>query len=306
MLRAVRFAARFGFDIEPETFTAIRKLHGLLCRVSAERIRDELSKLLVGKAAGRALKLADSTGITDLFLPELSTLKLEQDPVHKHKDVFHHTLAVVDRAEPTLEVRLAALLHDIGKPKTRRIDKDGVSFHHHEVEGSKMARERLRALKFPNEVVDAVERIIFLHHRFHTYSLGWSDSAVRRYVRDAGPLLGNLNALVRADCTTRNAAKAKKLEERMEELDDRIKELASREELERIRPDLDGTQIMAFLGVEPGKVVGEAWQFLLDLRLDEGPMSEDDAYERLDAWGRERGLEVTGDRVPPKEKKKGD
>jgi poly(A) polymerase len=196
------------------------------------------------------------------------------------------------------------LLHDIGKPKTRKIEADGVSFHHHEVEGSKMARERLRALKFPNEVVDSVERIIFLHHRFHTYALGWSDSAVRRYVRDAGPLLGKLNALVRADCTTRNAVKAKRLEQRMEDLDERIKELASKEELDRIRPDLDGTQIMAYLGVEPGKIVGDAWQFLLDLRLDEGPMSADDAFARLDAWAREHDIEPAGERVPPKEKKK--
>jgi poly(A) polymerase len=306
MLRAFRFASQLDFVIADEVLETIAELSDELKNISVERIRDEFARLMTGLAPGRALELADSTGIMDLFLPELSNLKLEQDPVHKHKDVFHHTLAVVERTEPILELRLAALLHDIAKPKTRKIDSDGVSFHHHEVEGAKMARDRLRALKFPNEIVDAVERIIFLHHRFHTYALGWSDSAVRRYVRDAGPLLGTLNALVAADCTTRNAAKAKRLAERMDELDERIKELASREELDRIRPELDGTQIMAYLGVEPGKIVGDAWQFLLDLRLDEGPLGEEEAYARLDAWAREQGITPPGDRVPPKKRKERD
>jgi poly(A) polymerase len=306
MLRAFRFASQLDFKIADDVVETIAELKDELKNISVERIRDEFSRLMIGKAPGRALELADATGITELFLPELSGLKLEQDPVHKHKDVFHHTLAVVERTEPVLVLRLAALLHDIGKPKTRRIDSEGVSFHHHEVEGAKMARERLRALKFPNDVVDAVERIIFLHHRFHTYALGWSDSAVRRYVRDAGPLLGTLNALVRADCTTRNAAKAKRLGERMDELDERIKELAAREELDRIRPDLDGVQVMAYLGVDQGRVVGDALEYLLELRFEEGPLGPDEAYSRLDLWAREQGIEPAGERVPPKEKKRQD
>lgn len=303
MLRAFRFASQLDFQIAPEVLDAIERLREQLLTVSAERIRDELSKLLIGIAPGRALALADGTGLTDLFLPELSSLKLEQDPVHRHKDVFRHTLAVVERTAPVLVLRLAALLHDIGKPKTRRIGPDGVSFHHHEVVGAKMAEERLRELRFPNEVVDQVRTVIFLHHRFHTYRLGWNDSAVRRYVRDAGPLLGTLNSLVRADCTTRDAAKAKRLAARMDELEERIAELAAREELERIRPDLDGFQVMAYLGLPGGPVIKQALDHLLEIRLDEGPLSQDDAYERLDAWARAAGIEPAGKRVPPRQKK---
>ncbi|MQA99553.1 MAG: CCA tRNA nucleotidyltransferase [Actinobacteria bacterium] len=304
MLRAFRFASQLGFKIDREARVAIEELASLIDTVSAERIRDELSRLVVGREPASALRLADSTGLTDRFLPELSSLKLEQDPVHRHKDVFAHTLAVIERTAPELELRLAALLHDIGKPKTRTIGPDGVSFHHHEVVGARMAAERLRALRYPNEVVQEVERLIYLHHRFHTYRLGWSDSAVRRYVRDAGGELVQLNALVRADCTTRNATKAKQLAERMDELEDRISALAQREELERIRPDLDGEQVMAYLGVPPGPIVGEALAALLEVRLEEGPLGEDEAYSRLDAWARERGIEPAGDKRPAKPKKK--
>jgi poly(A) polymerase len=304
MLRAFRFAAQLDFEIAPEVLAAVTAMKDQIRTVSAERIRDELSKLVVGAAPGRALELADETGITDLFLPELSSLKLEQDPVHKHKDVFHHTLAVMERTAPELELRLAALLHDIGKPKTRRIDDEGVTFHHHEVVGARMAEARLRELRFSNQVVDAVRDIIFLHHRFHTYRLGWSDSAVRRYVRDAGALLPTLNAMVRADCTTRNTAKAKRLGERMDELETRIGELAQQEELEQIRPQLDGLQIMAYLGLEPGPLVGDAHRFMLDLRLDEGQLDDDEAYRRLDEWARAKGIEPAGERVAPKPKKK--
>jgi poly(A) polymerase len=304
MLRAFRFASQLRFSIAPEVIESITALKDLLRSVSAERIRDELSKLLIGDAPGRALELADSTGITDLFLPELSTLKLEQDPVHKHKDVFHHTLAVVERTEPRLELRLAALLHDIGKPRTRNIDEQGVSFHHHEVLGSRMAEERLRALRYPNQVVETVRDLIFLHHRFHTYRLGWTDSAVRRYVRDAGPLLGDLNMLVRADCTTRNPEKARRLMTRMDELEARIRELAESEELASIRPELDGTQIMAYLGVEPGPIVGRARDFMIELRLEEGELGADEAYKRLDAWARENGIVPVGKKVPSKPKKR--
>jgi poly(A) polymerase len=189
---------------------------------------------------------------------------------------------------------MAALLHDIGKPKTRRIGPDGVSFHHHEVVGADMAKARLTELRYPKEFVHTVSEMIRLHHRFHTYRLGWSDSAVRRYVVDAGPLLGGLNDLVRADCTTRNTAKAKRLSERMDELEARIKELAEREELSKIRPDLDGKEVMEFLDLEPGPQVGEALGFLLELRLDEGPLGKDEAYRRLEAWAKERGVSVRG------------
>lgn len=301
MLRAFRFASQLEFRIAPEVLDSIGRLKDKLTTISAERIRDELSRLVMGKAPALALELADSTGITDLFLPELSALKLEQDPVHKHKDVFHHTLAVLERADPIPEVRLAALLHDVGKPKTRRIDpQGGVSFHHHEMVGADMAAARLKQLRYPNEVVHTVENIIRLHHRFHTYRLGWSDSAVRRYVRDAGPLLDKLNLLVRADCTTRNAAKAKRLAGRMDELEERIAELAQQEEIHKMRPDLDGEQIVAYLGIPPSRAIGEARQFLLDARVEDGPLGEDEAYRRLDGWAREKGIEPAGERVPPK------
>jgi poly(A) polymerase len=303
MLRAFRFASQLDFRIDEGALGAIRKLRAELATVSAERIRDELSKLLLGRAPARALALADLVHLTELFLPELAALKLEQDPVHKHKDVLQHTLAVLERAPLDLTVRLAALLHDIGKPRTRRIGPEGVTFHHHEVAGAKMAAQRLKALRYPRAVVDDVEELIRLHHRFHTYRLGWTDSAVRRYVRDAGRLLGLLNDLVRADCTTRNPAKAARLARRMDELEARIAELAAQEELAAIRPDLDGRQIMAYLGVPPGPVVGAAKQFLLELRMEEGPLGEQEAYSRLDAWARSQGIQPAGARVAATQKK---
>lgn len=290
MLRAFRFASQLDLKIDESVLRAIEELRDEIKNVSAERIRDELSKLVTGKAPARALELAEGVGLTQHFLPELSNLKLEQDPVQKHKDVFHHTLAVMEKTAPEVELRLAALLHDIGKPKTRRIDpKEGVSFHHHEVVGADMAAQRLRALRFSNDVVQAVSEVIKLHHRFHTYRLGWSDSAVRRYVRDAGPLLPTLNAMVRADCTTRNQAKAKELARRMDELEERIGELAAKEELDKIRPELDGKQVMDQLGVPPGPLVGEAMAFLLELRLDEGMLGEDEVRARLAHWWEQRG-----------------
>ncbi|MDQ3953810.1 MAG: CCA tRNA nucleotidyltransferase [Actinomycetota bacterium] len=304
MLRAFRFASQLDFQVAPEVLDSIARLREQLQTVSAERIRDELSKLLVGAAPARALDLADRTGLSDLFLPELASLKLEQDPVHRHKDVFRHTLAVVERTPPVLVLRLAALLHDVGKPKTRRIGPGGVSFHHHEVVGAKMAEARLRELRYPNEVVEQVRDVIFLHHRFHTYRLGWTDSAVRRYVRDVGPLLGTLNSLVRADCTTRDAAKAKRLAARMDELEERIGELAAREELEKIRPDLDGFQVMAYLGLPGGPVIKKALDHLLEIRLDEGPLSEEEAYARLDAWARAQGIDPARARVAPRKPRK--
>ena len=294
MMRAARFIAAFALEPDAELVAAVEELHGRMEIVSAERIRDELSKLLVLPDPSAGLWFLCRTGLSDEFLPELNAMQLQQDPIHQHKDVLAHTIAVVRKTRPELRVRLAALLHDIGKPKTRSVGPGGVSFHHHEVVGARMAEERLRALRFPTELVDEVARLVYLHLRIHTYAMGWTDRAVRRYVRDAGPLLEPLNHLVRQDCTTRNKAKARALNRRIDELEERIARLREKEELDRIRPPLDGRQVMAFLGVEPGPVVGEALDYLLELRLDEGPMGEDEAYERLAAWARERGIEPGG------------
>jgi poly(A) polymerase len=291
MMRAARFIAAFELQPVPELVAAVEDLHGRLEIVSPERIRDELTKLLLLQDPSAGLWFLCRTGLSDEFLPELNAMQLEQDPIHQHKDVLAHTIAVVCKTRPELRVRLAALLHDIGKPKTRSVGPGGVSFHHHEVVGARMAEERLRALHFPNEVVEDVARLVYLHLRVHTYSMGWTDRAVRRYVRDAGPLLEPLNHLVRQDCTTRNKAKARALNRRIDELETRIAQLREQEELDRIRPPLDGRQVMAFLGVEPGPIVGDALDHLLEIRLDEGPMSDNDAYRRLADWARERGIE---------------
>jgi poly(A) polymerase len=291
MLRAARFVSSLGFEPDPGVVDAIERMHERLAIVSAERIRDELSKLLVAENPSAGLWLISRTGLADEFLPELNKMELEQDPIHRHKDVLDHTIAVVAKTEPRLRLRLAALLHDVGKPRTRGYGPQGVTFHHHEVVGARMARERMLALRYPNEMVEDVSRLVELHLRFHTYRMGWTDSAVRRYVRDAGPLLDDLNALTRCDCTTRDARKAAALARRMDELEERIAELQAREELAKIRPPLDGNQVMRFLGVAPGPIVGEALDFLLELRLDEGPMDEPDAYARLGDWARERGVE---------------
>jgi poly(A) polymerase len=290
MLRAFRFASQLEFRIDPDVLAAVTRLRDEIKTVSAERIRVELSKLLVGNAPAIALEQAEATGLTQYFLPELTSLKLEQDPVHRHKDVFSHTLAVIERTPVDERLRLAALLHDVGKPRTRRISREGVSFHHHEIVGAQMAEERLRALRYPNDVVADVRELIALHHRFHTYRLGWRDSAVRRYVRDAGPLLGRLNDLVRADCTTRNSARAKVLAGRMDELEARINELAAKEQLDRMRPELDGKQIMDFLGIAPGPQVGQAREFLMEIRLEEGEIGSEEAYRRLAEWARAHGI----------------
>jgi len=258
--------------------------------VSGERIRDELDRLMVVERPGTGLWFLVETGLADEFLPELPALALEQDPIHHHKDVLAHTIAVVAKTRPELVVRLAALLHDVGKPKTRSFGPDGVSFHLHDVVGARMAEERLRALRFPKETIEAVIQLVLLHLRFHTYKMGWTDKAVRRYIRDAGPLLDELNELVRCDCTTRNQAKARALSRRMDELEARIADLAEREELASIRPPLDGHRVMELLGVPPGRAVGDALAFLLEARLDEGPISEEDAERRLLAWAEERGI----------------
>jgi poly(A) polymerase len=290
MLRAARFSTSLGLEPDPALVAAVEALAGRLEIVSPERIRDELSKLLVADDPAPGLWFLVNHGLADEFLPELPALALEQDPIHHHKDVLAHTIAVVAKTRPELVVRLAALLHDIGKPKTRSFGPDGVSFHLHDVVGARMAEERLRALRYPNEIIEAVTALIALHLRFHTYRMGWTDKAVRRYVRDAGPLLDELNHLVRCDCTTRNQAKARALSKRMDELERRIAELAEREELSSIRPPLDGHRVMELLGVGPGPVVGEALNMLLEVRLDEGPISEEDAIRRLRGWAAERGL----------------
>lgn len=284
MLRAARFIAAYGLAPVQQLVDAASQMCARLDIVSDERIRDELDKLLVVPDPSPGLWFLVNTGLAEQFLPELPALALEQDPVHRHKDVLTHTIAVVQRARPDREVRLAALFHDIGKPKTRSFGPDGVSFHHHELVGARMTRDRMRALRYPVEDIDRVSRLVGLHLRFHTYAMGWTDSAVRRYVRDAGDLLDQLNELTRADCTTRNVARARELSRRMDELEARIAELRQREELAAIRPDLDGKAVMAHLGIKPGPLVGRALAYLLELRLEEGPHSSEEATRLLDAW----------------------
>jgi poly(A) polymerase len=288
MLRAARFIAGYGLLPDPGVRAAVEKLRDRLDIVSAERVRDELNKLITVEQPTDGLRFLVSTGLADHFLPELAGLALEQDPVHRHKDVLEHTYAVVEKTNPSHRiVRLAALFHDVGKSRTRSIGPGGVSFHHHEVVGARMTRDRMRALRFPNEDVAAVTRLVELHLRFHGYREGdggWTDSAVRRYVRDAGPLLEELNELTRCDCTTRNVNKARALARRMDELEDRIVRLQEEEELASLRPDIDGSRVMERLGVPPGPVVGQALSFLLELRIEEGPLGEEEALRRLDAW----------------------
>jgi len=298
MLRAARFVSQLGVTPDAALVAAIGEMRQRLEIVSAERIRDELSKLLLTADPTAGLWLLCETKLADEFLPELNTMRLEQDPIHTHKDVLAHTIAVVRNTRPELVVRLAALFHDIGKPKTRSFEKGkgGVSFHHHEVVGARMTEERLKALKYPTDVVAAVTKLVFLHLRIHTYAMGWTDKAVRRYVRDAGDLLDQLNHLQRCDCTTRNPRRAAALARRMDDLERRIAELREQEELDAIRPPLDGRQVMTYLGVPPGRVIGEALAHLLELRLDEGPIDEDDAYRLLDEWARARGIEPAGTR----------
>ncbi len=289
MLRAARFVSTLELLPDREVLDAIRRMHDRLRIVSAERIQDEFSKLLLGQRVEAALRLVVETGLADVFLPELPALRLEQDPVHRHKDVLHHTLAVVSRCPPDLILRLAALLHDVGKPKTKQITAEGVQFHHHEVVGARMAEERLRALRYPERVVQDVSKLVEMHLRFHSYSR-WTDGGLRRYVRDAGPLLDRLNMLTRADCTTQNAAKAREFSRLQDELEERIARLAEEENVAAIRPPLDGNQIMGHLGIRPGPLVGEAREYLLELRMDRGPIDEAEAYRLLDEWARQKGL----------------
>jgi len=291
MLRAARFVSQLDLTPAPRVVEAIKRMRERLRIVSSERISDELSKLLLSAKPSKGLELVVNTGLAEEFLPELPALKLEQDPVHKHKDVFHHTLAVVERCDPTdLELRLAALLHDIGKPRTRQVTPEGVQFHHHEVVGARMAEERLRALRYPNSLVESVRKLVEMHLRFHGYGEGWTDSAVRRYVRDAGPLLDKLNQLTRADVTTGNRFRAKQFQALQDELEERIAHIAEEENLEAIRPPLDGNEVMAHLGIGPGPMVGEALEHLMELRLELGPIEKDEAYRLLDEWAKGKGI----------------
>ncbi len=302
MLRAARFSAQLGFDIDPGTLAAIGELRGTLEIVSPERIQGELIRLMQTGDPVRGIRVLVETGLIEEFLPEVSALRLEVDEHHHHKDVYEHSLTVLEQAieleqsrhpgsEPDVALRLAALLHDIGKPRTRKLEPGGaVSFHHHDVVGSRMARKRLQALRFDGETTDAVARLIELHLRFFGYAEGaWTDSAVRRYVRDAGELLERLHILTRADVTTRNRRKAARLAGAYDDIESRIAALREQEELDAIRPELDGNRIQEILGISPGREVGEAYRFLLDLRLDEGVIGTDAAEQRLRDWWAQRG-----------------
>ena len=296
MLRAARFAAQLDFAVAPEVVAAMRDMAGRIDIVSAERVRDELVKLVCSPYPRAGLTLAVDTGLAGRVLPELPALRLERDEHHRHKDVYEHSLTVLEQAiglEPRLPVpapdfivRFAALLHDIGKPRTRRFAADGsVTFHHHDVVGAKLVRKRMRALRFPSRDIDAVARLVELHLRFHGYGSGeWTDSAVRRYVRDAGDQLERLHVLTRADCTTRNRRKAERLRRSYDALEERIERLSAEEELAAMRPDLDGRQIMAILDLEPGPLVGQAYRHLLELRIEHGPLGEDRARAELLRW----------------------
>jgi poly(A) polymerase len=309
MLRAARFIAGYQLVPTPELVAAVREMAPRLEIVSAERIRDELDKLLVVDHPAAGLWFLVDNGLADQFLPELPAMRLEHDPIHRHKDVLTHTIAVVENVRPPHEApaaepptpqgasgkerpsfdfritRLAALFHDIGKPRTRGyLEGKGTTFHHHDAVGARMTRKRMQALRYSNDDVAAVTELVALHLRFHTYSMGWSDSAVRRYVRDAGDLLDELNVLTRCDCTTRNEKKAARLSRRMDELELRIDELEAAEELASLRPELDGNAVMEHLGVGPGRDVGDAMKFLLEIRLDEGLLGDAEIRQRLDDW----------------------
>jgi poly(A) polymerase len=290
MLRLFRFQATLGFTPEEDTLRAVREMGDRLEIVSAERIRDELSKLLLAASPGDALFAVVEAGLAAHFVPELPGLAMEQDPHHRHKDVLGHTFAVVDKASPDLVLRLAALFHDVGKPATREFGPGGVSFHHHEVVGARMTRKRLRALKYPKSIVEDVSQLVYLHLRPHTLDMGWTDSAVRRYVRDAGELVDRLNELVRCDVTTANEKRERAIQRRIDDLEERIADLSQREELSRLRPPVNGNEIMELLGIDPGPRVGEIMTILLEKRINDGPYSKEEAYDIATEWARDQGI----------------
>lgn len=298
MLRAARFVSQLNFSVAPRVQRALEEMAPQLSRITAERVAAELDKLLLGADPVAGLNLMVETGLGDVVLPEIGAMRMAIDEHHQHKDVYQHSLTVLRQAidlegadGPDLVLRWAALLHDIGKPATRRHEPDGgVSFHHHEVVGAKMARKRLRELKYSKQMIADVSQLVYLHLRFHGYGDGrWTDSAVRRYVTDAGPLLDRLHKLVRADCTTRNKRRAARLQANYDDLEHRIDELAAKEDLARVRPDIDGNEIMKILGIPPGPLVGKAWNHLKELRLDRGPLDHDEAVAELVAWWNENG-----------------
>jgi poly(A) polymerase len=298
MLRAARFAAKLRFTVDPAVVSAMTAMAPDLDRIAAERIRDEFTKLLCGADPVRGLRLLVDTGLADRFLPEISGLRLEIDEHAQHKDVYEHTLIVVSNAVrlegdagPDFVLRMAALMHDVGKPATKEVGRDGrVSFHHHEVVGARMTKQRMKALKYPKDVTADVVELVALHLRFYGYGRGeWTDSAVRRYAADAGDLLPRLHKLTRSDVTTRNRRKAAALAADYDALEERIARIQAEEDLARVRPDLDGNAIMKLLGVPPGPVVGQAWRYLKDLRLDRGPLSREEAEAELFRWAREHG-----------------
>lgn len=286
MLRLFRFVSTLGFTANEETLRSVERMKDRLQIVSAERIRNEFDKLIVGDNVVTALEALVDSGLANEFIPEIPALAVEQDPIHRHKDVLAHTIAVVGKSSPRLTLRLAALFHDIGKPATREFGKGGVSFHHHEVVGARMARRRMNELRYPKDTVKDVSQLVFLHMRPHTYKMGWTDSAIRRYVRDAGPLLEDLNELVRCDVTTRNQRRARAISNRIDDLEERIDELAAREELDRLRPPIDGNDVMEYLNLAPSRQVGEIMHMLLEHRIEVGPFSKEDAYAMLDDWKR--------------------
>jgi poly(A) polymerase len=297
MLRAARFVAQLGFTVAPRVREAMTEMAEQISRITAERVQAELSKLVMGAYPRAGIELLVDTGLAEYVLPEVPAMRLATDEHLQHKDVYTHSLVVMEQAiecegasGPDLVLRLAALLHDVGKPATRRLEPDGrVSFHHHEVVGAKMVKARLRALRYSKAVIDEVSRLVYLHLRFHGYGTGeWTDSAVRRYVTDAGPMLERLHRLVRSDCTTRNRRRAAALQRSYDSLENRITALREQEQLDAIRPDLDGNEIMRILDVQPGPLVGKAYKHLLAVRMERGPLTHDEAIAELRTWAAEQ------------------
>ena len=298
MVRLFRFMAQLGFYPDRTELEAVERLRERLQTISAERIRDEFSKLVVADGAAPAMSVMVESGLAAEFVPEVPALAMTEDPDHRHKDVLAHSLAVMAKTEPDLVLRLAALFHDVGKPTTRRFEGPRVTFHHHEVVGARMTRRRLRKLRYPNETVNDVAELVFLHMRAHTFKMGWTDSAVRRYVRDAGELLPRLNQLARCDVTTRSDRRARRIQRQIDELEERIEVLRAQEELDALRPPIDGFDVMEYLGIGPGPAVGAVLKVLLEKRIDHGPYDRAEAFGDVRRWAIEQGLPDPGETPP--------